>query len=97
MRQMDDIAVQLRVHLRDRLSGSAIGDFTESEWLSSFHGRIGEVIGSWARTFGGTLVLGGAIEQGRLTVYENPAATTPLVDLDWFTWAVQPPSLTPER
>lgn len=95
MRQMEDLAVQLRVHVRDRLSGTAIGDFTESEWVSTFHSRMSEVIGSWSRTFGGSLILGGSTEEGRVTVYDSAAATTPLVDLDWFTWTVQLPENSP--
>lgn len=95
MRQMEDLAVQLRVHVRDRVSGTAIGDFTATEWVSTFHSRISGVIGSWARTFGGALILRGSTEEGRVTVYETSSCTSPLVDLDWFTWTVEPPEDVP--
>ncbi|KMV17705.1 hypothetical protein ACT17_15410 [Mycolicibacterium conceptionense] len=76
------MGTQLRVYLRDILSGEWISYSTE-DWLPQYYARINDALVQQQLTMGGTIAITGTPEQGRITV--NDADRVIILDMDWRT------------
>lgn len=82
--------MELRVCLRDLVNRTSLGTFNQVEWVDHHNERIGAAMQQWLGTFGGTILLTGTPEFGRVTVYRRPSDPHPILDTDWWTEVVNP-------
>jgi len=80
--------MELRVHLRDLITHTELGDFNQVEWVDHCNERIGIAMLQWQGTLGGTILLTGTPEQGRVTVYRKHTDPHPIMDTEWWTEVV---------
>ena len=82
--------MELRVHLRDLVTHTELGQYNQVEWVDHYNERIGTSMQQWLGTLGGTIMITGTPEFGRVTVYRTPSDPSPIIDTDWWTEIVNP-------
>lgn len=78
----------LRVHLRDLRTGSWVSNYDTQRWLEIHEELLDIAADMFMETFGGTLMVSGTAETGRVTVYPTTERSTPILDYDWHTYSV---------
>ena len=82
--------IELRVYLRDLTTHTAIGNFNQIDWVDQYATQRTAALDMWASTLGGTIMLSGTPEGGRMTVYRRPGDPHPILDSEWWTEVVEP-------
>lgn len=82
--------MELRVHLRDLVTHAELGEYNQIEWVDQYNERLGSAMRQWLGTFGGTIMMTGTPEFGRVTVYRKASDPNPVLDTDWWTEIVNP-------
>ena len=79
---------QLRVHLRDLRTGSWVSSHDSQRWLEEHENLLSRSVDTYMNTFGGTIMISGTPETGRVTVYPTTERSVPILDYDWHTYSV---------
>lgn len=82
--------MELRVYLRDLIGGAEALEFNQVDWVDQHNSRIAAAMDTWLGTFGGTILITGTPEYGRVTVYRRPSDPNPIIDFDWYTQSLNP-------
>ncbi len=81
---MDNL-MELRVRMRDLTTHTEVGDFNQIAWVDRYNEHLATAMQMWLSTFGGTILLTGTPEQGRVTVYRKHTDRHPIMDTEWWT------------
>ena len=77
--------IELRVSLRDLITDTVVATYDQIRWVDQHAAHVSAALEQWVKTLGGTIMITGTPEVGRVTIYQTSTDTTPVVDFDWFT------------
>lgn len=91
MKRGENIAMEqlvtLQVHLRDLMTGTDLSYWDPTAWIAEHENVLYRAVDTFMNTFGGTIMISGTPEVGRVTVYPTTSSETPILDMDWHTYS----------
>ena len=85
-RRADKPLVELRVFLRDLITGAWVNSYDPVTWVGEHDKHMTTALQLFLDTFGGTITISGTPEVGRVTVYPTTGKdVAPIADFDWHT------------